>query len=54
MAKVGADVKTGCKRSWLITLVGLALALGCISLPFGTWDNEFKNLAHLIRNELIF
>lgn len=36
------------------TLGGLLLALGGISLPFGTWIDEFAGLGHLIGNELIY
>ncbi|MGH8371404.1 MAG: lysostaphin resistance A-like protein [Gammaproteobacteria bacterium] len=40
-------------RETYIVLFGLVLALGFFSLPFGTWINQFANLAHMIGYELI-
>lgn len=42
------------KRRWLVSLMGLLLALGPVSLPFSIWDNEFAGVGHLIGNELIW
>lgn len=42
------------KRKWLITIVGLLIALGFVSLPLGTWDHEFADVAHLVGNEAIW
>ena len=43
------------KSNWIaLTLVGLALTLGCGSLPFGIWDHEFAGVGHLIGNEAIW
>lgn len=42
------------KRRWLVTIVGLILALGVVSLPFSKWDHEFANVAHLVGNEAIW
>ena len=41
------------KQNWRITVVGLLLALGFFSLPFGTWINASANLVHMISYELI-
>ncbi|GGA32331.1 CPBP family intramembrane glutamic endopeptidase [Dyella nitratireducens] len=41
-------------RSTVRTLGGLLLALGGISLPFGSWLDSFAGLGHLIGNELIY
>lgn len=40
-------------RPWLSTVVGVLLALGLISLPFGTWIHDEANLAHHVAYELI-
>jgi len=42
------------RRKWLVTLVGLALALGVACLPIGDWDHEFAGIGHLIGNEAIW
>jgi membrane protease YdiL (CAAX protease family) len=42
------------KRKWLITIVGLLIALGFASLPFSHWDHEFADIAHLVGNEVIW
>ncbi|MBD8874402.1 CPBP family intramembrane glutamic endopeptidase [Rhodanobacter sp. DHB23] len=41
-------------RQWLTSLVGLLLALGVVSLPFGIWDHEFAGIGHLLGNEAIW
>lgn len=38
----------------LVTLAGLLLALGPVSLPFYRWDHEFADTAHLVGNEAIW
>jgi len=42
------------KRKWLITIVGLLIALGFASLPFSNWDHEFADVVHLVGNEVIW
>lgn len=42
------------KRQWLVTLAGLLLALGLVSLPFSDWDHEFASVGHLVGNEVIW
>ena len=42
------------RRRWFVTLGGLLLALGVVSLPFSTWDHEFASVGHLIGNEAIW
>lgn len=41
-------------RSALKTLCGLVLTLGVGSLPFPVWDNELKDVAHMLGNEAIY
>jgi uncharacterized protein len=36
------------------TLLGLALTLGCGSLPYPVWDHEFAGTSHLVGNEFIY
>lgn len=36
------------------TLLGLLLTLGLGSLPFPVWDNELKDVPHMIGNEAIY
>lgn len=48
-----AKMRTAKKQNWGITVVGLLIALGFFSLPFGTWINESANLMHMISYELI-
>lgn len=40
-------------RPWLSTVVGVLLALGLISLPFGAWIHDEANLAHHVAYELV-
>lgn len=40
-------------RMW-VTLLGLALAMGPVSLPFSDWIHEFAGISHLIGNEAIW
>lgn len=42
------------RRTWLVTLAGLLLALGVVSLPFSEWDHEFAGIGHLLGNEAIW
>ncbi|MEP6900083.1 MAG: CPBP family intramembrane glutamic endopeptidase [Rhodanobacter sp.] len=42
------------RRKWLITLLGLVLALGIACLPIGDWDHEFAGMGHLLGNEAIW
>jgi membrane protease YdiL (CAAX protease family) len=42
------------RRTWLVTLAGLLLALGVVSLPFSDWDHEFAGIGHLLGNEAIW
>ena len=42
------------RRRWFVTLGGLLLALGVVSLPISTWDHEFASVGHLIGNEAIW
>ncbi|MBD8897878.1 CPBP family intramembrane glutamic endopeptidase [Rhodanobacter sp. DHG33] len=42
------------RRTWLVTLGGLLLALGVVSLPFSDWDHEFAGIGHLLGNEAIW
>jgi uncharacterized protein len=37
-----------------LTLLGLALTLGCGSLPYPVWDHEFAGTSHMVANELIY
>jgi membrane protease YdiL (CAAX protease family) len=41
-------------KSRLLIFGGLLLALGGISLPFGTWDNAFASVGHMAANELVY
>ena len=41
-------------RSTLKTLCGLVLTLGVGSLPFPVWDNELKDVPHMLGNEAIY
>ena len=38
----------------LKTILGLLLTLGVGSLPFPVWDNELKDVAHMLGNEAIY
>ena len=42
------------RRRVLLSLGGLVLALGVVSLPFGDWDHEFADVWHLVGNEAIW
>jgi len=42
------------RKPWLLGILGLLLALGCISLPFGTWDHAFASVGHMAANELVY
>ncbi|GAB3779460.1 CPBP family intramembrane glutamic endopeptidase [Dyella agri] len=54
MQVLAARLKTVERRTWLITLTGLLLALGVVSLPFSIWDHEFADTWHLVGNEAIW
>ncbi|WP_426702857.1 CPBP family glutamic-type intramembrane protease [Rhodanobacter sp. Col0626] len=41
-------------KPWLLTGVGLLLALGCIALPFGQWDHALADTSHMAANELVY
>jgi membrane protease YdiL (CAAX protease family) len=49
-----AQVMTDRRKPWLLSGVGLLLALGCIGLPFGTWDGALASVAHMAANELVY
>lgn len=49
-----APVVTWRSRPWLTSIAGLLLALGGISLPFGTWDHAFASVGHMAANELVY
>jgi len=38
----------------LSSILGLVLTLGVGSLPFPAWDNELKDVAHMLGNEAIY
>lgn len=40
-------------RQRMLALGGLVLALGGISLPFGTWDHSLASLANMVANEFV-
>lgn len=42
------------RRKRVVTLIGLALALGVACLPIGEWDHEFAGIGHLVGNEAIW
>ena len=54
MNTLATEIEPLRKRKWLVTLVGLALALGVACLPIGDWDYEFAGIGHLIGNEAIW
>ncbi|MFK2877892.1 CPBP family intramembrane glutamic endopeptidase [Rhodanobacter hydrolyticus] len=54
MQTLASDFKAVERRTWLITLAGLVLALGVVSLPFSNWDHEFAGIGHLLGNEAIW
>ena len=54
MNTLATEIEPIRKRKWLVTLVGLALALGVACLPIGDWDREFAGIGHLIGNEAIW
>lgn len=53
MAASTADIPAR-RQSIALTLAGLLLALGVISLPWGQWIDEFAGLGHLIGNEAVY
>lgn len=42
------------RRGTIVTLVGLAVALGFAFLPVSEWENEFASVAHLVGYEAIW
>lgn len=54
MQVLAARLRTVERRTWLVTLAGLLLALGVVSLPFSDWDHEFADVGHLVGNEAIW
>ena len=54
MNTLATEIEPLRKRKWLVTLVGLALALGVACLPIGDWDHEFAGIGHLVGNEAIW
>lgn len=54
MQTPSARLKAVDRRRWMVTLGGLLLALGVVSLPFSDWDHEFAGIGHLIGNEAIW
>lgn len=49
-----AQVGTRLGKPWLLSLGGLLLALGGISLPFGKWDHALTSVGHMAANELVY
>jgi len=41
-------------KPMLSSILGLVLTLGVGSLPFPAWDNELKDVAHMLGNEAIY
>lgn len=41
-------------KSMFTSILGLMLTLGIGSLPFSAWDNELKDVAHMLGNEAIY
>lgn len=41
-------------RQWISASIGLLLAIGLISMPFGQWLGQFRNLGGMIRTEAAF
>lgn len=54
MSTTVAQVIAERRKPWLLTMLGLLLALGGISLPFGTWDNALASVGHMAANELVY
>jgi uncharacterized protein len=54
MSTAATQVMTDRRKPWLLVSVGLLLALGGISLPFGTWDHAFASVGHMAANELVY
>jgi uncharacterized protein len=54
MSTTATQVMTDRRKPWLLVSVGLLLALGGISLPFGTWDHAFASVGHMAANELVY
>ncbi|HWX67876.1 MAG TPA: CPBP family intramembrane glutamic endopeptidase [Rhodanobacter sp.] len=54
MNTLTTELQSTARRKWLVTLVGLALALGVACLPIGDWDHEFAGIGHLVGNEAIW
>jgi membrane protease YdiL (CAAX protease family) len=54
MSTTVAHVTREKRKTLLQIVVGLLLALGGISLPFGTWDNAFGSIGHMAANELVY
>src|ERR1700679_541354 len=54
MNTLATELEPARRHKWLVTLVGLALALGVACLPIGDWDHEFAGIGHLIGNEAIW
>ncbi len=54
MSMTAAQAISHGRKPWLLGILGLLLALGCISLPFGTWDHAFASVGHMAANELVY
>jgi len=54
MHTLATELEPTRRRKWLVTLIGLTLALGVASLPIGDWDHEFAGIGHLVGNEAIW
>jgi len=54
MSSVATTVTRAAGRQRMLALGGLVLALGVISLPFGTWDHSLASQANMVANEFVF
>ena len=54
MQTLASGFKAIDRRTRLVTLAGLLLALGVVSLPFSNWIHEFASIGHLLGNEAIW
>lgn len=54
MSSVSTTAMRPAGRQRMLALGGLVLALGGISLPFGTWDHALASQGNMVVNELVF
>ena len=54
MSTTAAQMISRQRKPWLLGMLGLLLAFGGISLPFGTWDHAFASVGHMAANELVY